>query len=205
MAEEKATTMSQALIIRDARPSEYGSLGRLIVSSYSALEGFPGPAEQPQYYEKLAHIGDFASLPGVRLLVAIRLDGLIGGVVYVGDMAEYGSDGVATQVRSAAGMRLLAVDPKHRGMGAGNALARACIDAARAQGRSEMILHTTVAMQVAWRMYERLGFRRATEFDFLLGRLPILGFRLRLDAAARRSLDPLTPSGALDVRSAANT
>jgi ribosomal protein S18 acetylase RimI-like enzyme len=175
--------MTQALIIRDARPSEYGSLGRLLASSYSALEGFPGPAEQPQYYEKLTRIGDFASLPGVRLLVAIRSDELIGGVVYVGDMAVYGSDGVATQVRGAAGMRLLAVDPKHRGVGAGSALARACIDAARAQGRSEMILHTTAAMKVAWRMYERLGFRRARELDFLLGRLPVFGFRLRLDAA----------------------
>jgi ribosomal protein S18 acetylase RimI-like enzyme len=178
--------MSQALIIRDARPSEYGSLGRLLASSYSALEGFPGPAEQPQYYEKLMHIGDFASLPGVRLFVAIRLDELIGGVVYVGNMAEYGSDGVATQVLGAAGMRLLAVDPKHRGIGAGSALARACIDAARAQGRSQMILHTTAAMQIAWHMYERLGFRRAREFDFLLGRLPVFGFRLRLDDAAAR-------------------
>lgn len=79
-----------ALEIRDVREDESGLLGRLMVAVYSGLEGFPGPEEQPRYYEMLAHVGDFATRPGTRVLVA-RLDGsLVGGVVYFGDMAEYG-------------------------------------------------------------------------------------------------------------------
>jgi ribosomal protein S18 acetylase RimI-like enzyme len=179
--------MSQALIIRDALPSEYESLGRLLVRSYLALEGFPRPAEQPRYYETLARIGDFASSPSIRLLVAARSDELLGSVVYVGDMAKYGSGGTATSVRNAAGMRLLGVDPDHRGAGVGKALTRSCIDAARTQSRSEMILHTTAPMQIAWRMYEGLGFERAKELDFLQEGLPVFGFRLPLDDGAARS------------------
>jgi len=172
--------MDSSLIVRDAQPSEFAALGSLLVNAYARLEGFPGPAEQPSYYQMLARVGAFATRPGVRLLVAVKAGVLVGVVVYFGDMAEYGSGGTATSVRNAAGMRLLAVSAEHRGTGAGKALACACLDLARAQGQPEMVLHTTAAMQVAWRMYERLGFTRAQELDFLQDALPIFGFRMRL-------------------------
>jgi hypothetical protein len=36
-------------------------------------------------------------------------------------------------------------------------------------------------MQVAWRLYEQLGFRRSPDLDFVFGRGPeVLGFRLEL-------------------------
>jgi GNAT superfamily N-acetyltransferase len=129
----------------------------------------------------LANIGAFARRPGARLLVATTDAGrLAGGVVYFGDMAEYGSGGIATSVRDASGIRLLGVDQRYRGAGVGRALTHACIDAARQQSRSQVILHTTGAMQIAWRMYEKLGFVRSHELDFLQNELPVFGFRLRL-------------------------
>lgn len=171
----------QSLIIREARPVEFAPLGELLVQAYSELEGFPGPAEQPRYYEMLAHVGALVERPGVRLLVAVAAGELIGGTVFFADMAEYASGGSATSVRDASGMRLLAVSSEHRGTGAGKALTRACIAAARAQRRAAMILHTTAPMRVAWQMYLRLGFTRAQELDFLQEGLPVFGFSLRLD------------------------
>jgi hypothetical protein len=35
-------------------------------------------------------------------------------------------------------------------------------------------------MQIAWKMYEGLGFQRAEELDFMQGNLPVFGFRLPL-------------------------
>ena len=170
----------ESLQVREARQDEHETLGRLMVAVYSALDGFPRPDEQPRYFEMLANIGRFAAKKDAMLLVAASADQLAGGVVYFGDMAEYGSGGRATTVRNASGIRLLAVDPAFRGMGVGKALTNACIALARSRGHTEVVLHTTQAMNVAWRMYERLGFQRATDLDFMQEQLQVFGFRLPL-------------------------
>jgi GNAT superfamily N-acetyltransferase len=173
--------MDQQLSIRDLRRSEFNALGRLMVAAYSSLEGFPTPEEQPHYYEMLADIGRFVGKKDARVLVAESADGeLIGGVVYFGDMAEYGSGGTATAIGNASGIRLLGIAPRFRGLGAGKALTRACIDLARERGHSQVILHTTQAMRIAWALYERLGFTRSEDLDFLQAGLPVFGFRLLL-------------------------
>ena len=173
--------MPQDLTIRDVVPSELESLGALMVRVYSGLEGFPTPVEQPTYYELLANIGRFTERPGARVLVAVTSAGeLVGGVVYFGDMTQYGSGGIASTIESASGIRLLGIDPRFRGSGAGKALTNACIALARTQGHAEVILHTTAAMRVAWTLYEKLGFVRAEVLDFLQEGYPVYGFRLPL-------------------------
>lgn len=175
--------MAEDLEIRELRPEESERLGRLMVEVYSGLEGFPSPEAQPPYYAMLARIGAFSEKKDAKVLVALTAAGaLAGGVVYFGDMAEYGSGGTATAARSASGIRLLGVDPRFRGLGAGKALTQACIRLAEARGHAEVILHTTAAMRVAWALYERLGFRRSEDLDFMQGELPVFGFRLRLAA-----------------------
>jgi len=177
--------MSAPLVVRDGRPEEFRALGQLMVEVYGGLAGFPTPAEQPRYYEMLADIGDFTSKPAARVLVAVDSEGqLLGGVVYFGDMAHYGSGGTATSVTNASGIRLLGVHPSARGLGVGKALTRACIELAKAQGHARVVLHTTAAMRVAWEMYERLGFQRVHELDFMQGSLPVFGFSLALQGDA---------------------
>src|SRR4051812_27093440 len=106
--------MEPALSIRDMRPGESGALGQLLVDVYSQLDGFPTRKEQPAYYDTLARIGGFPGTDGARVLVALAGDTLAGGVVYVGDMAHYGAEGIAPSLADAAGIRLLGVDPRHR-------------------------------------------------------------------------------------------
>jgi ribosomal protein S18 acetylase RimI-like enzyme len=173
--------MPGELCIREARPDEFDALGRLLVDVYARLEGFPRPEEQPRYYALLANIGDFTRKPQAQLLVALDAqDRLLGGVVYFGDMAHYGSGGTAGSLTHASGIRLLGVAPAARGHGVGRALTEACIQRARGRGHARVVLHTTRAMQVAWGMYERLGFERAPELDFMQGELPVFGFSLCL-------------------------
>src|SRR5579884_36947 len=62
--------------------------------------------------------------------------------------------------------RLLAVAPAARGQGIGEALMRECIRRARRSGAKALTLHTSDIMEVAMRMYERIGFVRAPELDF---------------------------------------
>jgi ribosomal protein S18 acetylase RimI-like enzyme len=113
-----------------------------------------------------------------------ELAGLAGGVVYFGDVASYGAGGAAMQLPRTSGIRLLGVDPARRGGGGGKALTLACIELARTAGHEQVVLHTTQPMQVAWAMYERLGFVRRPELDFSQQGLPVFGFGLSLQAGA---------------------
>jgi GNAT superfamily N-acetyltransferase len=173
--------VTAGVTIREVRPDEHAALGQLMVEVYAALDGFPTPAEQPAYYEKLASIGRLGERRGAQVLVAVDArERLLGGVVYFGEMAEYGSGGTAGAVADASGIRLLGVSFAARGMGVGRALTEACIARARERGHRQVILHTTQAMQAAWALYAKLGFARSTDLDFKQGELPVFGFRLVL-------------------------
>lgn len=168
-------------IVQEAEPDQFSIIGKLMVEVYSNLEGFPSKIEQPEYYQLLANIGSLTENTKTRLLVAISPDGKIdGAVVYFGDMKYYGSGGIATLEKDAAGFRLLAVDPAARGLGLGKLLTDACIQLAKDENQIQMIIHTTKAMQIAWKMYESLGFRRSEDLDFMQESLPVFGFRLSL-------------------------
>ena len=172
---------SQKYIIRDATANEFPEIGKLMVNVYSHLEGFPTKNEQPDYYKMLANIGSLTENPKVKLLIAVSSSGkIVGAVVYFGDMKYYGSGGTATREKDASGFRLLAVDPAARGQGIGKLLTNACIQMAKDEKRTQMIIHTTKTMQIAWEMYENMGFKRSKDLDFLQGELPVFGFRLLL-------------------------
>ena len=167
--------------IRLAREKEFQSIGKLLVKVYSKLKGFPSQNEQPEYYQLLLNIGEVTKKPYTELLVALNeKNEVMGAVVYFSDMSSYGSGGTATQEKDASGFRLLAVDHKFRGMGVGKKLTVACIEKAKKDNNRELIIHSTEFMKVAWDMYEKLGFKRSKDLDFMQQELPVYGFRLKL-------------------------
>ncbi|WP_299211761.1 GNAT family N-acetyltransferase [uncultured Aquimarina sp.] len=173
--------MNQEYTIRNATPNEFPKIGELMVSVYSQLDGFPDQEEQPNYYKTLANIGSLTEKPKTRLLVAVSKNGEIdGGVVYFSDMKYYGSGGIAPQEKNAAGFRLLAVAPTARGKGIGKLLTEACIRLAKDEKQHQLIIHSTKAMQIAWKMYEKIGFKRSKDLDFKQEELSVYGFRLIL-------------------------
>jgi GNAT superfamily N-acetyltransferase len=169
---------SSVYTIRNAMPHEYGETGQLLVDVYSSLNGFPTPEEQPAYYNMLSNVGELTKKPFAEILVAVCDDEIAGAVVYFGDMQYYGSGGTATLEKNAAGFRLLGVKHSHRGSGVGKLLTMECIRKAKESGQHQLIIHTTRAMQQAWAMYERIGFRRSPDLDFVQGDLDVFGFRM---------------------------
>ncbi|SJZ63272.1 GNAT family N-acetyltransferase [Sediminibacterium ginsengisoli] len=173
--------METQWLIRNAMPHEFERTGQLMVDAYIALEAFPGPDEEPRYYQMLANVGTLTEKPGVDLIICISGDGVIAGaVVYFEDMAHYGSGADVSGEKEAAGFRLLAVAAHTRGCGIGKMLVSECIRRAGIQKRRQVIIHSTKFMRVAWGMYERMGFKRAAELDFTTGRVVVAGFRLGL-------------------------
>jgi GNAT superfamily N-acetyltransferase len=167
--------------VRNAKPMEFSEIGKLMVAVYSQLDGFPKESDQPDYYRMLADVGRLTNNPETELLVAVSAGGEIAGsVVYFSDMRYYHSGGIATKEKNAAGFRLLAVNNIFRGNGIGNLLINECIRKAKEKNINQMIIHTTGAMQIAWQMYEKLGFKRSKDLDFMQDELPVFGFRLLL-------------------------
>lgn len=173
--------MNQGYLVRNAKPSEFEAVGKLMVQVYSQLDGFPNEKEQPDYYRMLSNIGELTKKSKTELLIAVSSVGkIVGGIVYFSDMQFYGSGGTATEEQNASGFRLLAVDHSTRGQGIGKLLSNECIEKAKRLNQEQVIIHSTKAMQIAWKMYEKLGFKRSEDLDFLQGELPVFGFRLML-------------------------
>ena len=65
-------------------------------------------------------------------------------------------------------LRMLAVSPLERGRGIGAALTQAALDMAVERGATRVVLSTMETMRAAHRVYERLGFSRRTDLDWVV-------------------------------------
>lgn len=164
MAERRIT-------IRVARPDEFEPIGKIAVDAYRRLEG----NSVDGYIDEIRDTAARAEL--VPVLVAVEDDGtILGTVTYVpgpGPLAERERD-------DEAGFRVLAVDPAAQGRGIGRALADACIERARREGRAGVGILTRPSMTAAHRLYESMGFVRdpSDDWEFLPGEW-LWGYRLR--------------------------
>ena len=155
-------------------PAVLEQLGEIVVAAYAAagaLEGDDDYVPELRDVERrvreavvYAALDEFGGTP-------------LGCVTYVpgpdNAWAEHLRDGEAS-------IRMLAVDPAAQGRGVGTALAEACVARARADGRGALFLHSLPAMADAQRIYDRLGFRRVPERDWILPGFRLMGFVLDL-------------------------
>lgn len=148
--------------LRDARSDELDEISALMVDAYAQYaEGLPDYL----WEDYAAEIADVRRrLPHSQLIVA-EVDGrLAGAVTFYPDATKSDHKGWPEGMTE---MRLLAVPPAGRGHKIGRLLAEECIARARAMGAAVIGLHTSHLMHVARDMYERMGFQRDTEHDFI--------------------------------------
>ncbi|MGW1891213.1 GNAT family N-acetyltransferase [Streptomyces sp. NPDC002004] len=149
------------IVIRQAEAEEFAALGEITAQAYLG-DGLLSFGESDGYLVNLRDVAGRAE--HAEVLAAV--DGLgrvLGGVTFVPSPASPMAD-LAREGESE--IRMLAVAREARGAGAGEALVRACVDRARAAGRTRVVLSTQRAMHAAHRLYERLGFTRAPERDW---------------------------------------
>lgn len=101
------------------------------------------------FEDELARLPGKYAPPGGELLLARDVHGLA-----IGCAALRALDAERCE------MKRLFLSPAARGLGLGRALAHAIIEAARRNGRRELLLDTLPSMAAAIRMYEALGFER---------------------------------------------
>ena len=144
--------------IRPAEPSEYATIGDLLVASYGAIEGF---TVDETLADELRDVGTRAR--DSLVLVAITAGRIVGTITYVPGTTSRAAE---FEDPAGAGIRMLAVDPAVRRGGVGDALSRACLAEASRAGRTTVYLHTTQWMTGAQSLYEALGFVRDPTLDW---------------------------------------
>jgi GNAT superfamily N-acetyltransferase len=156
-----------ALTVRPARDEELDAAGELVARAYA---GEPDMVGHDDYLETIRNAR--ARTRRAEVLVAVDETGrLLGSVTYVPD---HTSPWAEVERPGEAGFRMLGVPAEARGRGVGTALVLACIDRARAAGRSAVAISTTAERAAAQRLYLELGFRRDPERDLD----PVPGVRL---------------------------
>jgi GNAT superfamily N-acetyltransferase len=149
------------LLLREARSNDLDNVSLLIRDAYQQYENLL-PLEAWKFY--LEDMMDVRKRLSESQLIVAELDGQLAGTVTLYLDAEHSSQ--EAWPNGWAGIRLLAVHPAYRGRGIGRALMEECIRRCRTQGIATIGLHTTEMMDVARRMYERMGFVRVPGFDF---------------------------------------
>jgi ribosomal protein S18 acetylase RimI-like enzyme len=155
--------------------AEADEAGRIVATAYFA-DGFQEEGYRPTLLDARARARD------ALLLVAVDADEhLVGSVTYV----EPGQRYAEVCGPDEAEFRMLGVDPGAQGRGVGRALVQACIDRARADGRSALVMCTEIRMRTAQRLYEQIGFRRIAERDWVPHEtITLLAYRLPLTVDA---------------------
>ena len=156
--------------VRRARPEELPALGELTVAAYSDFTLGP---DDPY----VARLRDTAARDAQgELWVAVEDEELLGCVTW----CPAGSTWREIALDDEGEFRMLAVAAAARGRGVGEALVRACLDRARADGLGGVAISTMDRMTDAHRLYGRLGFSRVPEADWSpVDGVSLLAFRVR--------------------------
>lgn len=146
------------MLVREVRPDELALAGEVTFAGYRAFYG-------DDLGDYAAHLRDVpARAAGAVVLVALEGDQIVGTVTYVpgpeSPFAEHVREGEAS-------IRMLSVRPDAQGRGVGRVLSEACVARARAERRRAVALHADEEMGAAQRLYERLGFVRDAERDWV--------------------------------------
>jgi GNAT superfamily N-acetyltransferase len=162
------------VILRRARPEELAAVGELTLAAYTA-DGFL--VEDDFYAAELLD----AARRGAEAELIVAADRasheLFGTVTFCLSGSHYAEIARAGE----AEFRMLAVAPAARGRGVGHALARWCVDRAREQSCTAVMLSSLAEMHTAHRLYERMGFHRRAERDWMpVPDVALIAYRLDL-------------------------
>jgi GNAT superfamily N-acetyltransferase len=151
------------VILRPVDPhdsAELAAVGALTVQAYTA-DGYLRGAEDG-YAQHLQAAADRARYAELAVAVDEDCGTLLGTVTY----CLAGTPWAEISHPGEAEFRMLAVAPEARGHGVGAALAGWCVEQARADGCTGVVLSTLPVMHAAHRLYERMGFVRTPERDW---------------------------------------
>lgn len=168
-----------SVAVRPAQPSEYAAVGALTAEAYRVdglLEAHDHPVDDT--YE--VQLRDAARRAAeAELWVATDDAGaVLGTVTWCPPRSRWRQ---LARAEDQAEFRMLSVAPAGRRRGVARALVEACLDRARRDGMTEVVIWSHPLMLGADALYGRLGFTRAFDLDGSpVPGVHLWGFRLAL-------------------------
>jgi len=164
------------VILRRAQPEELAAVGELTLAAYVADGIIDHDHSYASELRAAAHRAAEAELIVAADPISHELLGTVTFCLTGSHYAEIAQAGEAE-------FRMLAVAPAARGRGIGHDLARWCVDRAREQGCTALVLSSLDNMHTAHRLYERMGFRRLPERDWTPEPdITLVAYRLELES-----------------------
>jgi len=165
--------------IRDEQATDRKTIRDLTLRAYEEYASLMPPSHWGYYRENIIETLD-GDEPAERIL-AERDGAIVGSVIlYPAGRVLFSAD-EEVFVASWPEVRLLAVDPKARDQGIGAALMAECASRARRAGSRFLVLHTNDLMRAAIDLYEKMGFERFPELDYVVDEKTIIkAYRLNL-------------------------
>jgi GNAT superfamily N-acetyltransferase len=145
------------LKIRDARSRDRDAVRKVTLSAFQQYAAVMPPPRWEGYRENI--LATVTDVEPAQQIVAEKEGVIVGAVLLYPPGTAFSTPDEGPLL--CPEVRLLAVARQARGQGIGTALMKECIRRARRLGAGCLNLHTTDVMQVAMRMYERMGFVRA--------------------------------------------
>jgi GNAT superfamily N-acetyltransferase len=168
------------LVLREAHSFELEDVSLLIRDAYQQYEHILPPEEWIFYLQDMMDVR--GRLNESQLIIA-EIGGKLAGAVTL--YLNYTHPSPAGWPSGWAGIRLLAVHSAFRGRGVGRALMEERVRRCRNHGIGTIGLHTTEMMDVARRLYEKMGFEREPGYDFHPGPdVTVMAYRLNLKPQA---------------------
>lgn len=146
--------------VRPARADDHPQIAELTLAAYRhSQQVWPGHP----YEAALVDVAGRASAGELLVAEVVGSGQLVGSVLLVRAGSPYAELCGPTE----AEFRMLAVDPAAQGRGVGRLLVQACLDRATALGCDAMVICTRDFTLNAHRLYERFGFARTPERDWI--------------------------------------
>lgn len=167
----------RAIIIRDAVSSDVEAIKKVLLDAYSQYEFL---LEKERWDQYKVDIVKSVTDTGVKARIVAELDGEIVGSVFIYPSSE-AAYGLPELNINTPIMRLLAVGREVRGSGIAKELISASVRRSLEWGADTLHLHTNELMYAAIRLYEQLGFERASDKDIVKGDSVVKSYRLHLN------------------------
>ncbi|MBB6731661.1 GNAT family N-acetyltransferase [Cohnella zeiphila] len=170
--------MGAEVTIRDAEDTDRERIREVLLAAYEQYSRELPEERWREYRDNIARSVDTSGATG--WLVAEREGRIVGSAtLFSSSIVAYGHD---MEIESPI-IRLLAVSPEARGQGVATALLREAARRAKEAGAETLHLHTSDMMASAVRLYERLGFVRATDKDIWNGSVLVKSYKLLVQEA----------------------
>ncbi|MEH7347456.1 GNAT family N-acetyltransferase [Gottfriedia acidiceleris] len=171
---------SNRLIIRESKPDELDKIKKVLIEAY---EQYAAILTKEQWGNYKNSIIDATEKSKTKTKLVAIADNVLLGACFIYDSAEkaYGLTDLEIDYPI---IRLIGVSPKARGLGIATELIRASCNLSLEWGSDRIVLHTSDMMQSAIRLYEKLGFKRAKQYEFMNGNILVKSYELNINNTA---------------------